>query len=95
MRFWQERAWESFVLANPDCELSFVQLVPIFADCPAYGAKMRRAKQLARITSWLKGVISTDELEKSTGKDGLNYKNNLRVEMKFASFGRLLKHGKS
>jgi hypothetical protein len=62
--FWQERAWEDFVAAHPDCALDHEQLVDVLADCPEYGARIRKQNYLKLVETWLRGAaLSVDDLE--------------------------------
>lgn len=53
--FWQERAWDEFVGANPDCSLSLAEIVSVFGDCPRFGSRIRIAREHALVKTWLLG----------------------------------------
>ncbi|TWU32771.1 hypothetical protein Q31b_58140 [Novipirellula aureliae] len=68
--FWQEREWERFVEENPDCQLDFAGIVDVFANCPEFGAFVRRTAYCELVKSWLHGdSMSVDELERQLGSN--------------------------
>lgn len=63
--FWQEREWERFVEQNPDCELDFDGIVNVFANCPEFGAGVRKISYCELVATWIEGgPLSIDDLEK-------------------------------
>ena len=59
--FWQERAWEKFVAENPDCSLTYSQLVEVFSACPINGAQVRRLRYHEMIAAWLHSATKSIE----------------------------------
>lgn len=66
--FWQEREWEKFVAEYPNCSLNVSEVISVFAECPEYGANIRRANYLAHVTTWLTERITVGQIEKKYGK---------------------------
>lgn len=82
LAFWQEREWERFVKDNSDCELDFAGIVDVFANCPEFGALVRRTAYCDLVRSWLHGnSMSVDEFERQLGSN--QNENRKRLE----SFG--------
>lgn len=68
--FWQERVWERFATQNPDCCLSFSEVTKVFAECPKYGARIRRENYLALVATWLRDEVSVEGLEREFSGSG-------------------------
>lgn len=84
LAFWQEREWERFVKENPECELDFAGIVDVFANCPDFGASVRKTAYCELVRSWLHGEsMSIDELERQLGTN----RNENRQQLEWFGLG--------
>ena len=42
LRYWQEEAWEQFVSAHPDFELTYEQIIRVFRICWLHGTELEQ-----------------------------------------------------